>query len=97
MLVDNAIVVMENIFRNMDENHLPPTEAAVRGTSESPEQYRFNADHNRRVPSDRIPSRCCRRIIQGTSMDSEFLSFIVTFRFHTVHSDVGVEVHAEKR
>ncbi len=34
MLVDNAIVVMENIFRNMDENHLPPTEAAVRGTSE---------------------------------------------------------------
>ena len=34
MLVDNAIVVMENIFRNMDENNLPPTEAAVRGTSE---------------------------------------------------------------
>ena len=34
MLVDNAIVVMENIFRNMEENHLPPTEAAVRGTSE---------------------------------------------------------------
>ena len=34
MLVDNAIVVMENIFRNMDENNLSPTEAAVRGTSE---------------------------------------------------------------
>ena len=34
MLVDNAIVVMENIFRNMDENNLPPAEAAVRGTSE---------------------------------------------------------------
>ena len=34
MLVDNAIVVMENIFRNMEENNLPPTEAAVRGTSE---------------------------------------------------------------
>ena len=34
MLVDNAIVVMENIFRNMEENHLSPTEAAVRGTSE---------------------------------------------------------------
>ncbi len=34
MLIDNAIVVMENIFRNMDENNLPPAEAAVRGTSE---------------------------------------------------------------
>ena len=34
MLVDNAIIVMENIFRNMDENNLPPAEAAVRGTSE---------------------------------------------------------------
>ena len=34
MLVDNAIVVMENIFRNMEENHLSPTEAAIRGTSE---------------------------------------------------------------
>ena len=34
MLVDNAIVVMENIFRNIEENHLSPTEAAVRGTSE---------------------------------------------------------------
>lgn len=34
ILVDNAIVVMENIFRNMDENNLPPAEAAVRGTSE---------------------------------------------------------------
>ena len=34
MLVDNAIVVMENIFRNMEENNLPPAEAAVRGTSE---------------------------------------------------------------
>lgn len=34
MLVDNAIVVMENIFRNMEENHLSPAEAAARGTSE---------------------------------------------------------------
>lgn len=34
MLVDNAIVVMENIFRNMEENNLPPADAAVRGTSE---------------------------------------------------------------
>lgn len=34
MLVDNAIVVMENIFRNMEENNMPPMEAAVRGTSE---------------------------------------------------------------
>ena len=34
MLVDNDIVVMENIFRNMEENNLPPAEAAVRGTSE---------------------------------------------------------------
>ena len=34
MLIDNAIVVMENIFRNMAENRLSPQEAAVRGTSE---------------------------------------------------------------
>lgn len=33
MLVDNAIVVMENIFRNM-ENGLSPKEAAVKGASE---------------------------------------------------------------
>lgn len=34
MLVDNAIVVMENIFRNMDENNLSPKDAAITGTSE---------------------------------------------------------------
>lgn len=34
MLVDNAIVVMENIFRNQEENHLLPSDAAIRGTSE---------------------------------------------------------------
>ncbi|MCR9011294.1 efflux RND transporter permease subunit [Gabonibacter chumensis] len=34
MLVDNAIVVMENIFRNLDENKLSPAQAAVTGTSE---------------------------------------------------------------
>lgn len=33
MLVDNAIVVMENIFRNL-ENGLPAREAAVKGASE---------------------------------------------------------------
>ncbi|MCC8173898.1 MAG: efflux RND transporter permease subunit [Odoribacter sp.] len=33
MLVDNAIVVMENIFRNL-ENGLSPKEAAVKGASE---------------------------------------------------------------
>ena len=40
MLVDNAIVVMENIFRNMDENNLPPAEAAVRGPRKSQERSR---------------------------------------------------------
>lgn len=34
MLIDSAIVVIENIFRNMVENKLPPREAAIRGTSE---------------------------------------------------------------
>lgn len=34
MLVDNAIVVMENIFRNMTENRLSASEASMRGTSE---------------------------------------------------------------
>lgn len=33
MLIDNAIVVMENIYRNL-ENGLSPQEAAVKGTSE---------------------------------------------------------------
>lgn len=33
MLIDNAIVVMENIFRNI-ENGLSPKEAAIKGTSE---------------------------------------------------------------
>jgi HAE1 family hydrophobic/amphiphilic exporter-1 len=34
MLIDSAIVVIENIFRNMSENKLSPRDAAVRGTSE---------------------------------------------------------------
>jgi HAE1 family hydrophobic/amphiphilic exporter-1 len=34
MLIDSAIVVIENIFRNMVENNLSPREAAIRGTSE---------------------------------------------------------------
>lgn len=34
MLVDNAIVVIENIFRNQDENNLQPEQAAIVGTSE---------------------------------------------------------------
>lgn len=33
MLIDNAIVVMENIYRNL-ENGMPPKEAAIKGTSE---------------------------------------------------------------
>lgn len=33
MLIDNAIVVMENIFRNL-ENGMPPKEAAIKGASE---------------------------------------------------------------
>lgn len=33
MLIDNAIVVMENIYRNM-ENGIPPKEAAIKGASE---------------------------------------------------------------
>lgn len=33
MLIDNAIVVMENIYRNL-ENGTPPQEAAIKGTSE---------------------------------------------------------------
>lgn len=34
MLVDNAIVVIENIFRNQEENNLLPEQAAIVGTSE---------------------------------------------------------------
>lgn len=33
MLIDNAIVVMENIYRNM-ENGIPPKEAAIKGATE---------------------------------------------------------------
>lgn len=34
MLVDNAVVVLENIYRRYDELHEPPFTAAVRGTQE---------------------------------------------------------------
>ena len=34
MLVDNGIVVVENIYRLMDEEKLPPAKAAVKGVSE---------------------------------------------------------------
>ena len=34
MLVDNAVVVLENIYRRYDELHEPPMTAAVKGTQE---------------------------------------------------------------
>ncbi len=34
IVIDDAIVVLENIFRNAEEKHLPPVEAAVQGTRE---------------------------------------------------------------
>ena len=34
IVIDDAIVVLENIFRNAEEKKLPPFEAAVRGTQE---------------------------------------------------------------
>ncbi len=34
IVIDDAIVVLENIFRNAEEKHLPPFEAAVQGTKE---------------------------------------------------------------
>ena len=55
MLVDNAIVVMENIFRNMEENHLSPTEAAIRGTSEAV-SYTHLPNSNTRVTTRIISS-----------------------------------------
>ena len=34
IVIDDAIVVLENIFRNAEEKHLPPVEAAIQGTKE---------------------------------------------------------------
>ena len=34
IVIDDAIVVLENIFRNAEEKHLPPIEAAIEGTKE---------------------------------------------------------------
>jgi HAE1 family hydrophobic/amphiphilic exporter-1 len=34
IVIDDAIVVLENIFRNAEEKRLPPVEAAVQGTKE---------------------------------------------------------------
>lgn len=34
IVIDDAIVVLENIFRNAEEKHLPPFEAAIQGTKE---------------------------------------------------------------
>ncbi len=34
IVIDDAIVVLENIFRNMEEKQLPPMQAAVEGTRE---------------------------------------------------------------
>ncbi len=34
IVIDDAIVVLENIFRNMEEKHLPPFQAAIEGTRE---------------------------------------------------------------
>lgn len=34
VVIDDAIVVLENIFRAMEEKHLPPVQAAIEGTKE---------------------------------------------------------------
>jgi HAE1 family hydrophobic/amphiphilic exporter-1 len=34
IVIDDAIIVLENIFRFIEEKHLPPFEAAIRGTKE---------------------------------------------------------------
>ncbi len=34
IVIDDAIVVLENIFRHQEEHHLPPIEAAIQGTRE---------------------------------------------------------------
>src|SRR5260221_882012 len=34
IVIDDAIVVLENIFRKIDEEGLPPMRAAIEGTSE---------------------------------------------------------------
>jgi len=34
IVIDDAIVVLENIFRNAEEKHLPPFQAAIEGTRE---------------------------------------------------------------
>jgi HAE1 family hydrophobic/amphiphilic exporter-1 len=34
IVIDDAIVVLENIYRQMDENHRPPKEAAIEGLKE---------------------------------------------------------------
>ena len=34
IVIDDAIVVLENIFRNAEEKHLPPVQAAIEGTRE---------------------------------------------------------------
>lgn len=70
MLVDNAIVVMENIFRNMDRKQ----PAAHGGSREGDlgsrgSDYGIHLNHDRGISSDRVPARCCRRVIQGTGMD----------------------------
>ena len=34
IVIDDAIVVLENIYKQVEENHLPPMQAAVKGTAE---------------------------------------------------------------
>ena len=68
MLVDNAVVVLENIYRHAQLGRHAASTAAVRGTQGSlGRRRRLDADHPRRVPAGVCSSRRKRANCSATS------------------------------
>lgn len=95
MLVDNAIVVMENIFRNMDENNLPAG-GCREGTSKSQERSRPHFNHHRGVrfrscTYKELPESCLK------NKRGRLVSLLSSLFVSSVYPDASIEIHAEER
>ncbi len=74
MLVDNAIVIVENIFRNMELGK-SVKESSMSGHYRSGRGNHFlNDNHHSGLPSDCLSSRGFRHFIQGPGMDCGFFT-----------------------
>ena len=74
IVVDDAIVVLENVERIMREEQLPPRDAGDQGDARGDRpDHRDRADADRRVRADRVPRRAHRRAVPPVRRDDRDL------------------------